>query len=286
MIAAVDAIAREAMLFAGICFLVGGVDDLLVDCIFLCRRFYLAVTKSHDPYASPLHEIVDGRFAVVVAAWDEAPVIGQMLRTALSRFDYPDYRIYVGAYPNDPATVQAVRDVVQADARVRLVVGDHPGPTTKADCLNSIWTALCADETAERVPFSAVVLHDAEDIVHPLELRVFARHLRKHAAIQLPVVPLRHPKSLFISGHYCDEFAEASCAFPQLGAGGLPLPSRLCASSQKWKLIASSRTAPSCRQMTLSARSALPNRYTSLSDASACHSSRNCWRSPRPRLQR
>ncbi|WP_322740311.1 glycosyltransferase family 2 protein [Sphingomonas sp. M1-B02] len=63
--------------------------------------------------------------------------------------------------------------------------------------------------TSEEGPVSAIVLHDAEDIVHPSEFRVFARHLGVHAAVQLPVVPLCHPASRFVSGHYCDEFSEA-----------------------------------------------------------------------------
>ncbi|MEI9850211.1 MAG: glycosyltransferase family 2 protein [Sphingomonas sp.] len=56
---------------------------------------------------------------------------------------------------------------------------------------------------------AAVVLHDAEDVVHPLELRVYADWLRRFDAVQIPVLPLRDPASRFVSGHYCDEFAEA-----------------------------------------------------------------------------
>ena len=35
VISAIDAVAREAMLFAAIGFLIGGIDDLLVDLVFL-----------------------------------------------------------------------------------------------------------------------------------------------------------------------------------------------------------------------------------------------------------
>ena len=58
-------------------------------------------------------------------------------------------------------------------------------------------------------PAKAVVLHDAEDVVHPLELGLFDRLIDRAGVIQLPVLPLIDRSSPWISGHYCDEFAEA-----------------------------------------------------------------------------
>lgn len=201
---AIDAVAREAMLFAAIGFLIGGADDVLADLVYFVARARRWLAR--DPEAA-LDER-NAAMAVFVAAWDEAAVIGPMLRTALGRYDYADYRIYVGAYPNDRETVAAVVAVAAEDARVRLVVGDRLGPTTKADCLNTLWRALLADE-AVAGPVCAVVLHDAEDVVHPDELRVFAAHLKDHEAVQLPVLPLADPRSPLVAGHYLDEFAEA-----------------------------------------------------------------------------
>jgi adsorption protein B len=54
-----------------------------------------------------------------------------------------------------------------------------------------------------------VVLHDAEDVVHPLEFRIFDGLIDRAGVIQLPVLPLPDPHSRWVSGHYCDEFAEA-----------------------------------------------------------------------------
>jgi adsorption protein B len=54
-----------------------------------------------------------------------------------------------------------------------------------------------------------VVLHDAEDVVHRFELRIFDGLIDRAAVIQLPVLPLIDPHSRWVSGHYCDEFAEA-----------------------------------------------------------------------------
>jgi adsorption protein B len=155
-----------------------------------------------------------------------------MLRTALHRFAHDDYRIHVGTYPNDPATIAAVAEVAESDARVRLVIGSRAGPTTKAECLNTLWRALLRDETAEGVRVLGVALHDAEDVVHRQELRVFAQQLQRFDAVQLPVLPLRKPEMRFVAGHYCDEFAEAHAkqllVRQALGAG-LPLAGVGCA---------------------------------------------------------
>jgi adsorption protein B len=72
-----------------------------------------------------------------------------------------------------------------------------------------LYDALLAYELNEDRPASAVVLHDAEDVVHPLELAVFNGLIDRAGVIQLPVQPLPDRRSPWIAGHYCDEFAEA-----------------------------------------------------------------------------
>jgi adsorption protein B len=228
LIAALDAVAREATLFAALWFVVGGIDDLLVDLIYAVRR----LRGGREVLPALEGAVPAGRIAIFVPAWDESAVIGRMLRAALARFDHPDYRIYVGTYPNDPATIGAVAEVALEDARVRLVIGPRPGGTTKADCLNTLWRALLRDEAAEGFTASAVALHDAEDVVHPLELRVYAHALIGHAAVQLPVLPLAHAHSRFFAGHYLDEFAEShgrSLVVRQAVGAALPFAGVGCA---------------------------------------------------------
>ncbi|MFC3579020.1 glycosyl transferase family protein [Sphingomonas hylomeconis] len=232
-IAVVDLVVREAMLFATIGFLIGGVDDLAIDLVYLCHRGRrLSGRAAPRTLADFPVAVVPGRIAVFVAAWDEAAVIGAMLRTALARFDHPDYRIYVGCYPNDPATIRQVALVAEHDARVRLVIGGAPGPTTKAACLNTIWRALLRDEVAEGVRTKAVVLHDAEDVVHEGELRIFDALIGVYGVVQLPVLPLVDPRARLISGHYADEFAEShgkTLIVRQALGAGLPLAGVGCA---------------------------------------------------------
>lgn len=54
-----------------------------------------------------------------------------------------------------------------------------------------------------------MVLHDAEDVVDPYELRVFDSLMPRLAMVQLPVEPIVDPGSRWIAGHYLDEFAES-----------------------------------------------------------------------------
>ena len=232
LLAVIDACARETLLFAAAGFVIGGLDDLMIDLLFawqlLRRRLRPGPRFSARDFA--LAE-TPGRMAVFVPAWDEAAVIGEMLTALLDRYDYPDYTVFVGAYPNDRATIEAVAAVAERDARVRLVIGARDGPTTKADCLNTLWKALLRDETVSG-RIKAVVLHDAEDLVHPAELRIFDWLIGRHAAVQLPVLPLIHPRGRLISAVYGDEFAESHAKQLQvreaLGAG-LPLAGVGCA---------------------------------------------------------
>jgi adsorption protein B len=206
LFAGMDFVMREAALFAATGFLILGAGDLAIDLLWIGGR--LAGRSSAVPPAVDLPPPqIPGRLAVFVPAWQEASVISPMLRAALATLDHRDYCIYVGCYPNDPATIAEVRAV--ADFRVRLVVGPRPGPTTKADCLNRLWQALLADEETEGRPAKAIVLHDAEDVVSPLELRLFDAMIERFDLVQLPVVPLIDPGSVWVGGHYADEFAEA-----------------------------------------------------------------------------
>jgi adsorption protein B len=157
-----------------------------------------------------------------------------MLRSALTAWGQRDYRLYVGCYPNDPQTIAAVRAV--GDPRIRLVVGSVAGPTTKADCLNRLWEALLAEENTDGKRAKAIILHDAEDLVPPEELTVFDSAIERADFVQLPVRPLIHPESRWVSGHYADEFAEAhgkEMPVRQWLGAGLPSAGVGCAFSRE-----------------------------------------------------
>jgi adsorption protein B len=204
-------LTAELALFAAAGFLLFAIDDLAVDFIYFARHGWReAAVYSRFPrmhagrLPSPMRA---GWMAVLIPAWDEAAVIAPMLRATLARFEHDEYWLFVGYYRNDPATFAAIDSV--RDPRVIAVEIDIDGPTTKADCLNRLYASLVAYEEAVGRTAKAIVLHDAEDVVHPLELKLFDRLVEYAGLVQLPVVPLIDTDSRWVGGHYADEFAEA-----------------------------------------------------------------------------
>jgi adsorption protein B len=142
-----EVVAHEIALFAAIGFLFLGAGDVAVDLIWIGLRAKRLLRARHpraDNSGLPRQASGSGPLAIFVPAWDEAPVIGGMLSCARTAFGDGDYRIYVGCYPNDPATLAAVTPFV--GARIHVVPCQRPGPTSKADCLNQLWARMCADE--------------------------------------------------------------------------------------------------------------------------------------------
>lgn len=219
----VQGAGRELMLFASVGILLIGIDDLLVDLLW-----FITPDRRHggpDEIDADWRS-ADTRLAIFMPAWQEAAVLPATLKRALAAWDGEDFRLYIGCYPNDAETLFAISPLVAADPRLRLVVGKVDGPTTKGDNLNALWAALGEDERAEDFRFAGIVLHDAEDYVHREELALYRRELRAHAMVQIPVVPFIDRGSIWIGGHYCDEFAEAHGKEVALRSRlGLPVPS-------------------------------------------------------------
>lgn len=194
-------------------------DDLAIDVLHGLHRmrdrlWRLAhgsspVLTAEDMAATPADWI-----AVFVPALREADGIGAMLGNAVRALHYPRYRILVGTCPDDAETQAAVRAVAAADRRVLCIVADRPSSaSSKAANLNVLYRAMLDLEARGHPPFKAVVLHDAGDVLHPLELHVFNWHIPHKALVQLPVLPLRHETQRWWQGwsaHTClEEFAVA-----------------------------------------------------------------------------
>lgn len=212
ILSALDAVQAELLLFASLCFIIGAIDDIIFDMmwiIYSVKRKFLIYRRYDRAFVEQLS--APGRkqpLAIFVPAWHEAPVIGAMLRRCLAQWDYDDYRIYVGCYPNDNDTIAAAADAASGVENIRIIMCDNDGPTSKADCLNRLWRALCQDEILESISFKAVILQDAEDLVHPKALNLFNYLIERASLVQIPVIPRRASRSIWVAGHYGDEFAE------------------------------------------------------------------------------
>jgi adsorption protein B len=197
---------HELLLFAAIWFAVGSLDELGIDLLWFWLRLTGRARTGKVPAdsQSPLRGVA----AVFVPAWQEAAVVGAMLRHTLEAWPQKDLRIYAGCYRNDMPTLAAMMGAAR-DPRLRIVVHNCDGPTTKADCLNRLYAALIEDERRGSFRARSIILHDAEDMVHPAALGLLDRGLDDADFVQLPVRPEPQSGSRWVAGHYCDEFAES-----------------------------------------------------------------------------
>lgn len=202
-----DLCAGWALAILGLWIALSGLDDLILD----LAAFHRWATRRarHSARAALLRLNPLPRIAILVPCWHESDVIGQMLEHNLSVVDYPRYDFFIGAYPNDPATLFAVQAMQAKRSRVHLAVCPHDGPTNKADCLNWTMQHLMLHEETHRTRFDIVVVHDAEDMIHPSELRWLAAEMQDAEMVQVPVLALPTPFLNLTHGVYCDEFAES-----------------------------------------------------------------------------
>ncbi len=192
-------------------FLISGLDDLFMDLVHYARLIYRRLFRRK--YIKPvtraqLADAPEKPIAIMIPAWDESNIIQRMLLNTAGAFDYEKFHIFVGTYPNDEATAHEAQKAREVFPDIDIIVTPADGPTNKADCLNWIYQGIRIFEKEHDIRFEAFVMHDAEDIVHPLWLK-FINHLMPRVDfIQLPVFPLEGPWHQFVAGVYRDEFAE------------------------------------------------------------------------------
>ena len=124
---------HELLLFAGIFFLLGALDDFGVDLCGIWLRLTGRAKAETVDSESLASEPLDGPTAIFIPAWQESEVIGYTIAHALSAWPQAELLIYVGCYRNDPETIQVVMAAAPGDPLLRLVIHDRAGPGTKAD---------------------------------------------------------------------------------------------------------------------------------------------------------
>ena len=186
--------------------LLSGLDDLIPVSICLLHR----LQHRKPAIASTIGDFLgeERRIAIFVPCWKESGVIGNMVRHNLAAIAYRNYDFFLGVYPNDQPTVAAAEHLAASFRNVHVAACPHPGPTSKADCLNWIYQRMTLFEDAHGVHFDTVVWHDAEDLIHPEALGIINRERARYAMVQIPVLPLPTPFAALTHAIYCEEFAE------------------------------------------------------------------------------
>ncbi|MGV2898809.1 glycosyl transferase family protein [Achromobacter sp. AGC78] len=195
----------------GVIILLSSLDDLFIDAWYWLRELRRSLTVKRRYTALSAEELrakPEQPLAIMVPAWLEYDVISSMLETMVSTLEYKNYMIFAGTYQNDQRTIDEVERMRRRYRKLIRVEVPHDGPTCKADCLNWIVQAIFAQNAKQPEPFAGVILHDSEDVLHPLELKYYNYLLPRIDFIQLPVTSLERHWHELVAGTYMDEFAE------------------------------------------------------------------------------
>ena len=198
------------LVMLAVLYIISGLDDLFFDGYYWIRYFWrMWKTRHYEPLSyEKLTDLNEQSIAVMIPCWQEVNVIATMLKHNCYSIDYKNYYFFVGVYPNDPETVAEVQSVSHENKQVLCVIGDAPGPSSKAANLNGIYKFVKTFESTLNTPFSIIVLHDSEDVIHPLSFKLYNYLIPRKDMIQIPIFPLEVNNSNFTHWLYADEFAE------------------------------------------------------------------------------
>lgn len=202
---------KGLMIVISAIFIVFGLDELFIDLASIVLNLKKKWTMRKYPRLSDtqLFEKEEQFIALMVPCWDESAVIRRMLENTIKVLNYTNYVIFVGTYPNDPATQREVSLLRETYTHVERIICPKDGPTSKSDCLNWIFEGIKLYEKEKGMRFAIVVMDDSEDVLHPWAFKLYNYLIPRMDMVQLPVFPMEPPHWYdFTPGHYMDEFAE------------------------------------------------------------------------------
>ncbi len=197
-----------AFVIAAIVILISSSEDLFLDLMFWWHTVTRPLFGERRPKTRALRNHPEKMAAILIPAWHEDGVIGHMIDVAQTYYEYTNYHIFVGVYPNDAATIAEVESAANDYPNVHCIIAERPGPTTKADCVNQLIRRAIEAEAGLGQRFAFFVNHDAEDVVHAFELKLMNWYIETCGMIQIPVLSLPRDTLRFVACHYMDEFAE------------------------------------------------------------------------------
>jgi bacteriophage N4 adsorption protein B len=188
------------LLFAvSILITVSSLDDAFIDLLATgIARYRLPLLAERPHAALP-------KIAVFVANWHEEDVLGKMVEGNIARIRIPEVSFFLGVYPNDSGTLRVAKELeAKHPDRVRVIVNTLPGPTSKGQMLNEMFSQVFSRDDCPDM----AVLHDSEDVIDPRTFSVYAAYAQEFDYIQVPVFSLNRDKGAHVASTYMDEFAE------------------------------------------------------------------------------
>ena len=97
--------------------ILSGLDDLAVDLVWYWHAIYRPTVT---PSAETLADTAEKHTAIFVPLWHEHQVIERMLAHNVATVQYSNYTVFVGVYPNDLPTLEAVSKAASRTQRAAL----------------------------------------------------------------------------------------------------------------------------------------------------------------------
>ena len=182
-------------------------DDLFVDGVALWRRLRPRLLSGAE--LALMKRLPQKKIAILVANWKEEDVLEYMIRGNVQNIEYQNYSFFLGVYPNDLPTWEAARKLETLFPNVYVVVNSRPGPTSKGQLLNEMVRQIFVSESITGMRHDLFMLHDSEDLIHPLSFQLINLEAEAADFVQVPVFSLPTPKRQLVAGVYMDEFAES-----------------------------------------------------------------------------
>ncbi|MBX3039644.1 MAG: phage adsorption protein NrfB [Bdellovibrionaceae bacterium] len=182
-------------------------DDLWIDVYFFTTRLSPRRLTKEDK--KRLRLLPQKRIGIMIANWHEEDVLEQMISGNVASVDYLNYTFFLGVYPNDDKTLAIARQLEARYREVKVIVNSRPGPTTKGQMLNEVARGILAYESEQNLKYDLFLMHDSEDVLHPLSLSLINDAAETHDFVQIPIFSFDVKPSKLVGGTYLDEFSES-----------------------------------------------------------------------------
>lgn len=179
------------------------IDDLFID----FYAWIFRIKPSNIAYAS-IDQSEQKKIAIMIANWHEDNILEQMIVGNNASIIYNQHHFFLGVYPNDEPTLKIAQNLSQKFSNVHCIVNEKNGPTSKGQMMNSIVNQILLFEASAAFTFDLFVIHDSEDIIHPLSMKLYNHYSDQLDFIQIPIFSLNRDSLQLTAGTYMDEFAE------------------------------------------------------------------------------
>jgi len=182
-------------------------EDLILDLFF----YFKGLNPKQLTFSQwkLMKKLPEKPIAIIIANWKEADVIERMILGNMKRISYKNYHFFIGVYPNDDETLNAAKRVESRfPHNIHIIINTESGPTSKGQMLNQIIQGTFRQESALNQKFEIYLMHDSEDILHPMSLTVINSEISNVDFLQTPIFSFKRNFSDWVGATYVDEFAE------------------------------------------------------------------------------